>query len=570
MMLYVVFLFLYLYLKKIKLSACSGFSSTLDINQLDLSQLNYMLSDYIQDATGNLNGRIIVKDDFKTPVFNGTLNFKDAGTEFKFLKTYYSLGNEIVTIENNIIDFNSLSIVNKLNQSAKIIGKVTFDSDKMPYSDLHVVTENMKIFNSTRRENDMVYGILKALSDIKIIGYTDQLKVDANVEIDRTSDITYIFPENLAINDSKGVVTYGIFEGDSVHDKQISETSTFFSLNSFEDVRSQIKVNPGSKVNLFFDQDSKDFLEASINGRVNHRLYKGNTEISGRLEIDEGRLRYSIPLVTAKDYKIEPGSYFTISNDIYNPYLNIVASSRVRASTEGLLDGHNKVLNFKVLLYINGSLNDLKLTFDISPETNDAIITARLALLTEQERNINALNLLARGAFVISVNGTNAGSSSVLDAQIDRFIATQLNAIISENIQFVDLHFDAQSYMNYSSSDRQVFQRDYYYNVGKSFLRERARVNYTGSMELTSKMYTEQLHSSFVQNEFDVEVKIDKEGTFRGVFFRKNKYEGVLEGEVVKTGGGIRIIKNFESIKDIFTRGKKAEKATDKKEQDNE
>jgi hypothetical protein len=28
MMLYVVFLFLYLYLKKIKLSACSGFSST--------------------------------------------------------------------------------------------------------------------------------------------------------------------------------------------------------------------------------------------------------------------------------------------------------------------------------------------------------------------------------------------------------------------------------------------------------------------------------------------------------------------------------------------------------------
>jgi hypothetical protein len=40
MMLYVVFLFLYLYLKKIKLSACSGFSSTKNIVHLADSAKN--------------------------------------------------------------------------------------------------------------------------------------------------------------------------------------------------------------------------------------------------------------------------------------------------------------------------------------------------------------------------------------------------------------------------------------------------------------------------------------------------------------------------------------------------
>jgi len=539
---------------------------TLDINQLDLSDLNNMLSDYIKDATGNLKGRILLEGSFEEPVFNGSLGFEDAATEIIFLQKEFRLGNETITIEDNVIDFGGLSIVNEHNQSAKIIGQVSFANGKMPYSDLHVVTDNMKIFNSTRRENELLYGVLKALSDIKISGYSDQLKVDANMEIDRTSDITYVFPDILAVNSSNSIVMFGSLEDDSIDESKIPKTTAFLGLESFDDVRSQVRINNGAKINLFFDRNGNNFLEAAINGTVNHRLYKGVTEISGRLEVNEGQLRYSIPMVTAKDYQIESGSFITLSNDVYNPYVNIIASTQVRASTEGLLDDHNRVLNFKVLLYLSGRLNDLILKFDISPDINDAVVSSRLALLTEQERNVNALNLLARGTFVVSVEGREAGSTSMVDAQVDRFLTNQLNYLVSDNIQFVDLRFDVQSFMDYGSMDRMVLQRNYYYNVGKSFLSDRVRVNYTGSMEFTSNMFSEQLHSSFVQNEFDVEIKIDKEGTFRGVFFRKNKYEGILEGEVVETGGGIRIIKNFDSVKDIFTRDKKSDKDTNNKE----
>ena len=111
-------------------------------------------------------------------------------------------------------------------------------------------------------------------------------------------------------------------------------------------------------------------------------------------------------MITAKNYKIESGSYITLTNDIYNPYVNIVASSIIRASTEGLMSENIKVLPFKVLLHMHGELNNVKLRFDISPEVNDAIVSARLAQLNERERNINAMNLLARGAFVISIQST--------------------------------------------------------------------------------------------------------------------------------------------------------------------
>ncbi|MCD4682729.1 MAG: translocation/assembly module TamB domain-containing protein, partial [Bacteroidales bacterium] len=529
----------------------------LDIKTLDLGDLNYLLADYIKDAKGNLAGQIKVAGNLNNPVVNGNLNFADAGIGLISLNNYFTLGNESILIKDNVIDFDKLSIVNKQNQLAKIIGQISFGSGKRTYSNLQVITDNMEILNSTRKDNDMVYGILKAQTNIKIKGFEDNLKVDANVEIDRSTDITYIFPETLSINDNMGVVRFCKYGADTLLNKELSNEHTLFSLEIFDDVKAQIDIDNGAQFKLFFDSGGKNLLDASINGTMNYVLYENNTEISGIFEVDEGQLHYGIPMVTVEDYKIEPGSFITLSNDIYNPHVNIIASANVRASTEGLIADYNKVMTFKILLYMNGELNNVKLKFDISSETGDAMVSARLAQLTEQERNINALNLLARGAFVISVHGTEAGGTSMAAAQIDKFYANQLNHLISENVHFVDLHFDVQSFTDYGSSGEQIFRRNYYYNIGKSFLKDRARINYKGSLGFTSDIKAEQINSNFVQNELDVEVKITKDGIFRGVFFRKDKYEGLLEGEVVETGGGIRIKKNFYSVKDIFTKDKK-------------
>lgn len=257
-------------------------------------------------------------------------------------------------------------------------------------------------------------------------------------------------------------------------------------------------------------------------------------------------------MVNVDNFTIEPGSSITLSNDIYNPYVNIVAFSSIRASTEGLVEDYAKVMNFKVLLYLQGDLNNLKLRFDISQETNDAIISSKLAQLTDKERNINALNLLVRGTFVISFQGAGADATTSLQAQLDKIYTNQLNNLISHNVKFVDLHFDVQSYEDYGAGGSQVFRRNLYYEVGKSFWNKRARVNYKGSLGFLENAETESINTSFAQNYLEVEVKIDKEGTLHGLFFRKDQYEGLLEGQVIETGVGLRISKDYYSIKDIF------------------
>jgi hypothetical protein len=423
----------------------------------------------------------------------------------------------------------------------------------------------MEIMNSTEKDSDLLFGLLKAQADIEIKGTPDNMKVNANVDIDKSTDVTYVFPDYLYVNDNSGVVSFRKYSYDTLAVKEIPEEGVFYTLNSFRDVKLKVDIENGARFKLFFDKGGSDFLDAAISGSANYTVIEGNTGISGMFNVEDGKLHYSIPLVTVEDFDIEPGSYFTMSNDIYNPHLNIIASAKVRASTNGLMSGYNKVMTFKVLLYMVGDLDNIKLSFDISTETDDAMVSARLAQLTERERNVNALNLLVRGAFVISIHSDGAGSTTMLDSQVDKFYTSQLNHLISDNVKFVDLRFDVQSFRDYNSSGGQVFRRNYYYNIGKSFIHDRVRINYQGSLGISTETNADQINSSFVQNELEVEVKITKDGTYRGVLFRKDRYEGLMEGEVLETGGGIRIKKSFYSLKDMFTRDEEKKEAKKKK-----
>jgi hypothetical protein len=64
------------------------------------------------------------------------------------------------------------------------------------------------------------------------------------------------------------------------------------------------------------------------------------------------------------------------------------------------------------------------------------------------------------------------------------------------------------------------------------------------------------VNSSFVENELDVEYKLNKEGNFTAVLFRRNKYQGLLEGEIIETGGGFKLQKSFYKFRDVFRRKK--------------
>lgn len=530
----------------------SPIAAELNIERLELENLEPFIAEYIYDPKGRLTGRIKVNGTLDVPLINGEISFRETGIGLDILNSYYNLGDEQISVKDNVFQFQNLTISNQQKQSARINGNINLGDVSKAYTDLTIKTDNMELMNSKQKENDVLFGLLKAQAEIEAKGEAKNIRVTSEITIDKSTDVTYIFPDELTMDNNEGVVVYQKFEPKTEDDEDIEKSFSFFSLQSLSNLNSTVEIQEGARFNLYFDRKGDNYLDAALNGTVNYNMLEDNMEVSGMFIIDEGTLHYSIPMVTVETYAIEPGSTISLTNDLYNPYLNLIASSKIRASTEGLMGGDPKVMMFTVLLYMEGELNDVKVWFDIDQETDDAIVSSRLAQLSEQERNINALNLLVRGSFVVSLQGDEVGGTTSMDAQIDKFYTAQLNQIVGDNIGFVDLKFDVQSFKEYNTDGEAVVQRNYYYNVGKSFFNDRARINYKGSLGLTNDMEAERINSSFVQDELEVEVKITKDGVFRGIFFRKNQYEGLLEGEVIDTGLGIRLKKDFYSIRDVF------------------
>jgi len=523
----------------------------LNIKSFDFGNLNYLLNDYAENAKGILTGHLDLQASTDDYVLDGELIFYDAGVGIPSINNYFMLGNESISIKNNTINFHEFSISNKQKQTAKILGTISLNKWNSPSTDLQIITDDMLIMDSKEGDAKMVFGFLQAQANIGIKGKSDQFKINANLSIDKKTDITYVFPDKLTINDNNGIVHFNKYYQNS-NNEGSTEKMSFFGMESLANLKSNIDIEEGAQFKLYFDDGGKDYLDAELNGNMKYDIEEDIAKITGIFNIKKGKLHYSIPMVSVEDFDIEEGSFIRMSNDIYNPEININASAHIRASTEGLLPNYNKVMTFKVLLRMIGDLNDVKLKFDISSETNDAIISSRISQLTEKERNANAINLLVRGAFIISVNGTDMGASSMMDIKVDKFFASQLNHLISDNIHFVDLYFDVQSFNDYGTEGQRVFRRNYYYNVGKTMFNDRVSIKYKGSLELSTDMEQERSNSNFVQNQLEVDYKLTKSGNLSVFLFRKDKYQGILEGDVIETGGGLRYRKSFYSLYDMF------------------
>jgi hypothetical protein len=523
-----------------------------DINMLDLKELDYLLAKKITNPKGNLKARLKLSGTTESTVVNGSFNFNDAGMGVKTLNEYFTLGNSHVAIENNRIHLNNLNITNQNGTTARVNGTVSLDQKSRMMSNLTISTDNMELLNTTEKDNKVYFGFLKAQTNIFLTGNTDKLKVDTRTKIDKNTRLTYIFPNALTLNDSKGIVSFDPYSEDSIDFKLYENDNEKLKSLALESLKANLEVESGTQFKIYFNENKSDYLDAVLNGNVNYVMDGDNSDISGVMSIVEGKLRYSIPIVSVKDYTIEQGSSITISNDIYNPYLNLIASTTVRASTQKLIQDYVKVMNFTVLLKMSGELNNLKLEFDISSETDDFIVSSKLAQLSAEERNINALNLLVRGSFTFTLKSDEVGSTSTSDAAIDKFYTEQLNHIISDNINFVDVNFDVQSFSDYGNYGEPVHRRNYYYNIGKSFFNNRAFINYKGSFDFADGQETQSLNTQFLQNELNFEIGLTNDGSLKALFFNRNKYEGILEGKVVETGGGLELQKSYYSFSDIF------------------
>jgi hypothetical protein len=199
--------------------------------------------------------------------------------------------------------------------------------------------------------------------------------------------------------------------------------------------------------------------------------------------------------------------------------------------------------------------------------SNDIIaqVQGRLNQLRQDEGEINkqVFSLLLLGRFVgenpfeSSGGGFNAGAYA--RQSVSRLLTEQLNNLAGGLIAGVDLNFDVQSADDYTTGDRRN-RTDLNVGLSKRLLNDRLRVTVGSNFQLEGPQNSNQRGNNIAGN-VAVDYQLSQNGRYLVRFFRRNQYEGVVDGYIIENGLSFIISVDFNRLSEIFQRRKKAEAA---------
>ncbi len=529
-----------------------------NIKHLDLDFLNVYFDNYLYNVSGNINSQLKIIGNINKPNVDGFLKFNNTKFGLKDLREEFRFSNNKILFDNGKINPKNLKIIDHNGNKSYFDGNLSINSAGLLFKNFHIKSDKIELMNSTKEDNNLVYGLMVAAYDINLNGTNNNLSAKTKVKIDYPSSINYIMPEDLSVSKNDDIVNFTKIDTlnflsaiipDSIKNRSVN------MLNIFNFLDAELIVKEGCRFNLYFDNTMNNYLNLTVEGDLKYLFSNDIPKTSGLLNIVKGKMNYSMPMVSMKELDISNDSYIQITNDIENPFISINARSKIWAQTGELIENYNRNLEVTVFVKMRGTMDNLIIQFDVSPKTNDALISSKISQMSEKERTMNAVNLLIRGQFAAKQNNVTID----INSYVNSMIAKGLNKMISDRVKFVDISFDIKTFNNINSTGAKELQSNMFFNVSKSFYNDRIRIKYMSNVTSTASQLAGEYGStdSYTQSNFVIEYDINKNGNLQAILFRKDTYEDILEGDVTSTGGGFRIRKTYDSFGDILKRKKK-------------
>lgn len=278
--------------------------------------------------------------------------------------------------------------------------------------------------------------------------------------------------------------------------------------------------------------DRRNYIHAKAGGSLRLDLaLDGDMSLNGRVNVNGGEIRYTLPYYPLEPFKISEDSYVQFNGDVAKPELNITATQPAKATVNNT-GQISKVVDFIVGLKVMNGLDDLALEFLIDCPS-DLTIQKELESFTQDERNRIAAALLATGMYISDTNSAMLESGYALSSMLQR----GLNAVGTNRLgNFVDIDLGIGG----SNRTDGTTTTDYSVKLSKTFLSDRLRVT-VGSR--ISDSHQSGGASSGVQSMIDnlsVDWLLKKGGSTSLSLFHKRDFDNIIEGELDKDGIGVK------------------------------
>lgn len=531
-------------------TAGSPLAMDLSLIHFPLEAANPFLPAGMASLTGTLNGSMDVTGESAAPKLDGWLQFDSTAIKLVMTGSSYAFNDVRIPVENNVVKFSNFEIRGANDNPLSINGLVDIKSFSNPKIDLSLTANNMMIVNTKRAARGAdIYGkgFINLLATVK--GDMSFMDVDANLSILSGTNLTYVMTDaSTALTQAK--------DNDMVKFVNFADTAAVQEADSLVQdgmamkLKALLTLQTGSTINVDLSSNGRNKVSIQPNGTLDFSMMPfGQPRLTGRINIPKGFVRYSMQIISEKNFSFDPDSYIAFNGDIMNPTLNVHAVDVVKANVTQT--GQNsRLVNFNVLLSVTGTLNHMNVAFDLSTE-DDITVANELQSMSAEQRANQAMMLLINNTY--TGPGTH-GSSNLSGNAVYSFLASQLNNWAANTIKGVDLTFGVDQYdRTVGGSTSQT--TSYSYQVSKSLFNDRFKIVVGGNYSTDANA-----DENFSQNlikDISFEYFINKAQTMYVRLFRHTGYESILEGEITKTGVGFVYKRKSPSLRGLFRRNKR-------------
>ncbi len=550
-------------------------SASLQLHSFNIAGVAPFVADFADSLSGTIDGNFNLEGSLQDPQFNGQLQFNNCGMRVLMLGTYYTLRNESIDVSNKGLRLNAFTLRDIDNRTATFNGTVLSENFDRFQFNLDAQIDRFQVLNKPDTRDAIFFGNVLLNSNITMRGDSDKPVIGGSAEIVKGSSLSLVIPDQEAQVQNAGGINEFVVRypsGGNIMTRSIETDTTISNLRGIE-LSANLTLNPETTFRIFLTEARDNYVRAQGSADLKFGIDpSGKITLTGRYEMASGEYQLIFRGVVRKKFTIEEGSHIVWLGDPLSANMNLTAINQVETDPLGLLEDqlagsnpadlnrYRQKLPFLLKLNLGGQLLEPDIDFDIDlpQEYRGAFngqVQAKLNMLNQEEQeselNKQVFALLILGRFLPSDPLSGGGSTeAAVRSNMSRLLSRQLEKLSDQYIEGVELDLALDSYEDYSSGQAEG-RTELNVGVSKNFLNERLTVRVGGSIDLEGDRRRKQQASDFI-GDLSVEYQLTENGYWRTRGFRKNTYQGIIDGEIIETGVSLIFSRSYNKLHELF------------------
>lgn len=498
---------------------------------------NGFIPDQMAGLRGMLTGNFKITGNQDNPKINGEITTDSVYLYSEPYAINLRVEDKTIRVKNSRLDLQNLTLYSTKNDKMTTSGWIDFANLEKIQTNLSLRANNFQIVDQKRNKNTLLYGKAYVSANLTVTGLLDELKARGTLSLLGTTDVTYVLKDSpLTVEDRlDDLVTFVDFSDSIFVDREVVRQKV-----SGVDALVTLDISEGARVRCDLSSNRESYVDLTGGGALNMRYSTdGKILINGRYTINQGEMKYTLPVIPLKTFTIRQGSYVEFSGDMMNPTLSIAATERTRAAVSLEGDSNGRTVEFDVGVELSRTLQDMGLEFTIDAP-KDLSVQNELASKSKEERGKLAVAMMATGIYLDSSNqsgGLNMGTA------LNSFLQSQIAGIAGSALKSVDVSFGVAD----NKMRDGTVSTDYSFRFAKRLWGNRISIIIGGKVTTGIRKNND----SFI-DDISLEYRLDDSGTrYVRLFYEKN-FDTILDGQVTKTGAGLVFRKKMNRFDELF------------------